>query len=114
MLRIKLVKSVIGEHKKNRLTVVALGLRKTQQVVEHRDTPSVRGMVHKVKHLLQVEEVADAAVDETKPAKAPKKAKAETEAPAEEAKPAKPPRAKKAKTEDASAEAEPVAAGEKE
>jgi len=113
MLRIKLVKSIIGEHRKNRLTVVALGLRKTQQVVEHRDTPSIRGMIHKVKHLLQVEEVADSSEAAKPEKKAPeKKAKA---APAEEKQPAKAPKAKKEKpAEEAPAEAEPVAAGEKE
>ncbi len=58
MLRIKLVKSPIGNTASNRKTVASLGLRKMHQVVEHPDTPSIRGMVHKVKHMLQVEEVA--------------------------------------------------------
>lgn len=56
MLRIKLVKSPIGHTKKNRLTVYALGLRKVGQVVEQNDHPAIRGMIHKVKHLLSVEE----------------------------------------------------------
>jgi len=60
MLRIKLVKSPIGNNKRNRATVQALGLRNVQQVVEHADNPSIRGMIHHVKHMLLVEEVADA------------------------------------------------------
>ena len=57
MLRIKLVKSPIGNNTRNRATVQALGLRKVQQTVEHEDTPSIRGMIHHVKHMLSVEEV---------------------------------------------------------
>lgn len=58
MLRIKLVKSIFGNNPRNRATVKALGLRKINHVVEHHDTPDVRGMIHHVKHLLAVEEVA--------------------------------------------------------
>jgi large subunit ribosomal protein L30 len=36
--------------------VRALGLRKIHQTVEHNDTPDVRGMLHKVRHLVEVEE----------------------------------------------------------
>lgn len=57
MLRIKLIKSVIGGTPRNRATVRALGLTKTQMTVEHEDNPQIRGMVHHVKHLLQVEVV---------------------------------------------------------
>jgi large subunit ribosomal protein L30 len=38
-------------------TVKSLGLRKLNQVVEHQDTPSIRGMIFKVQHLVTVEEV---------------------------------------------------------
>jgi len=65
MLRIKLVKSLIGNNPRNRATVAALGLRKMQQVVEHEDTPSIRGMIHHVKHMLVVEEVVDGVVTST-------------------------------------------------
>lgn len=58
MLRIKLVKSPIGNNTRNRATVQALGLRKVHQVVEHDDNPTIRGMIHHVKHMLVVEEVA--------------------------------------------------------
>ena len=66
MLRIKLVKSPIGNNPRNRATVQALGLRNVQQVVEHQDTPSIRGMIHHVKHMLSVVEVEDPKPAETK------------------------------------------------
>ncbi len=56
-LKITLVKSTIGSkplHKKN---IEALGLRKIRQVVEHPDNPQTRGMIHKVRHLVEVEEI---------------------------------------------------------
>ncbi|MBA2392152.1 MAG: 50S ribosomal protein L30 [Ktedonobacteraceae bacterium] len=55
-LRVKWVKSAIGYPKDQKATIKALGLRKMQQTVEHNDQPAVRGMIHKVKHLVQVEE----------------------------------------------------------
>lgn len=55
MLRVKLVKSPIGNTARNRATVQALGLRKVHHVVEHDDSPAIRGMIHRVKHLLEVE-----------------------------------------------------------
>lgn len=84
MLRIKLVKSPIGNTKSNRLTVASLGLSRPNQVVVHPDNPCIRGMIHKVKHMLVVEEVAEEA-----PKKAAKTVKAApvAEAPAAEAKP---------------------------
>jgi len=56
-LRITLRRSLIGEKPKTRATVESLGLRRINSSVERPDTPDVRGMVHKVKHLLEVEEV---------------------------------------------------------
>ncbi|HZX45765.1 MAG TPA: 50S ribosomal protein L30 [Clostridia bacterium] len=56
-LRIKLVRSVIGSKKDQKATVEALGLRKISQVVEKNDTPEIRGMINKVRHLVEVEEV---------------------------------------------------------
>ena len=55
-LLVTLKKSVIGQKPKTRANVRALGLRKLHQTVEHNDTPDVRGMVHKVRHLVEVEE----------------------------------------------------------
>ncbi len=56
-LRITWVKSTIGAKEDQKKTVRALGLRRRDQVVEHADTPSVRGMIQKVIHLVTVEEV---------------------------------------------------------
>ncbi|HQA47750.1 MAG TPA: 50S ribosomal protein L30 [Bacillota bacterium] len=56
-LRIKLVRSVIGSKKDQKATVEALGLKKISQVVEKNDTPEIRGMINKVRHLVEVEEV---------------------------------------------------------
>ncbi|HDH03256.1 MAG TPA: 50S ribosomal protein L30 [Actinobacteria bacterium] len=56
-LRVTLVKSVIGQKPKTRATVRGLGLRKINHMVEHQDTPDMRGMLHRVRHLIEVEEV---------------------------------------------------------
>jgi large subunit ribosomal protein L30 len=55
-LQVTLKKSVIGEKPRTRANVKSLGLRKLHQTVEHSDTPDVRGMLHKVRHLVEVEE----------------------------------------------------------
>ena len=57
-LKITLVKSTIGEKPKIRATVESLGLRKIRQSVERPDTPDVRGMVNRARHLLAVEETS--------------------------------------------------------
>ncbi len=56
-LKITLVRSTIGEKPKTRATVESLGLRKIRQSVERPDTPDVRGMVFRARHLLDVEEI---------------------------------------------------------
>lgn len=56
-LRVKYVKSAIGYPKDQKATIEALGFRKLQQTVEHDDHPTIRGMIRKVNHLVQVEEV---------------------------------------------------------
>ncbi|MDD9995166.1 MAG: 50S ribosomal protein L30 [Dehalococcoidia bacterium] len=58
-LSITLVRSVIGNKADQKRTVESLGLRRLHQTVVHADTPSIRGMVHKVRHLVAVEPVAD-------------------------------------------------------
>ncbi len=55
-LKITLVRSIIGEKPKVRATVDALGLKRIHQAVEQVDSPSVRGMLEKVNHLVDVEE----------------------------------------------------------
>jgi large subunit ribosomal protein L30 len=54
---VTLAKSPIGYTKDQKATVLALGLRRMHQTIEHKDTPALRGMIRKVIHLLQVEEV---------------------------------------------------------
>ncbi len=56
-LRITWVKSAIGYAEDQGATLRALGLRRLQQSVEKEDVPTIRGMAHKVKHLVKVEEV---------------------------------------------------------
>ena len=55
-LRIRQVKSASGHKSDQKRTIEALGIRRLQQVVEHTDTPQIRGMVFKVRHLVVVEE----------------------------------------------------------
>ena len=55
IIKIKQVTSRIRCPKDQKGTLDALGLRKLNQVVEHEDTPSILGMVEKVKHLVHVE-----------------------------------------------------------
>jgi len=57
-LRVKWVKSAIGYAQDQKDTIRALGLRKLQHIVVVEDNPSMRGMINKVRHLVQVEEVA--------------------------------------------------------
>lgn len=114
MLRIKLVKSVIAHTPRNRATVKALGLRKTHSVVEHEDTPTIRGMIHHVKHLLEVTVVEGEPMKKQSPFERPKdrsKVKAKpakkAAAPKVEAAPAPKPEAAKA---EAKAAVKPAAA----
>ena len=56
-LRITLKRSSIGYAEDQKRTIRALGLRRFHPVVEHADTPAIRGMLLKVRHMLHVEEV---------------------------------------------------------
>ncbi len=60
-LKITYTKSTIGYSKDQKATVKSLGLRKLNQSVVHADTPAIRGMAFKVRHLVTVEEVNDEA-----------------------------------------------------
>ncbi|REK19499.1 MAG: 50S ribosomal protein L30 [Actinobacteria bacterium] len=53
---VTLRRSLIGEKPKTRATVEALGLRKIRQSATHEDNASLRGMIDKVRHLVDVEE----------------------------------------------------------
>ncbi|MCJ7843069.1 50S ribosomal protein L30 [Lederbergia sp. NSJ-179] len=55
-LTITLTRSLIGRTESQRETIKALGLKKVNQTVEHEDNDSIRGMIHKVSHLVSVEE----------------------------------------------------------
>lgn len=56
-LKITLVKSTIGCREDQVATVKALGLKKIRDTVVKEDNPQIRGMVNKVSHLIDVEEV---------------------------------------------------------
>jgi len=56
MLKIKWVVSFIGCPRNMRQTIRGLGFRRMNQVIEHPDTPAIRGMIARVHHLLKVEE----------------------------------------------------------
>ena len=55
-LKITLVKSTIGFNRTQDETVIGLGLRRLNHTVERADTPETRGMIHKVRHLVTVQE----------------------------------------------------------
>lgn len=59
-LKVTYKKSTIGYAEDQKATVRSLGLRKLHQSVIHQDTPAIRGMIFKVKHLVAVEEINDA------------------------------------------------------
>ena len=56
-IRITQVRSQINRPKNQKLTLEALGLKKNQRSVEHEETPQIKGMINKVKHLVKVENV---------------------------------------------------------
>ena len=56
-LKVTQVRSVIGSKQGHKRTVRALGLKRIHDTRVHEDTPQIRGMLHKVRHLVRVEEV---------------------------------------------------------
>jgi large subunit ribosomal protein L30 len=56
-IRIRQIRSASGHPSDQQRTVRALGIRRLQQAVVHEDTPQIRGMVFKVRHLVEVEEL---------------------------------------------------------
>ena len=54
-LKITLVKSMVGRPEKHRRVLRGMGLTKLNKTVELTDTPEIRGMVHKVSHLVRTE-----------------------------------------------------------
>ncbi len=55
-VRVRQIKSKIGFNRKQRATLRGLGLRRINHTVELEDTPSIRGMIYKVRHLVVVVE----------------------------------------------------------
>jgi len=56
VVRVTLIKSPIGYSQRHKGTIRALGLRRMHQTVEHVDSPTLRGMLAKVSHLVEVVE----------------------------------------------------------
>lgn len=56
-IRVTLIRSTIGVHKKQKATVKALGLRRINSSKEHVATPQILGMIEKVNHLVKVEKI---------------------------------------------------------
>ncbi|MBE2186111.1 MAG: 50S ribosomal protein L30 [Rhodothermales bacterium] len=75
-LKITQVRSIIKRPETQKRVMRALGLRRMHQTVEQPDTPTIRGMVAKVSHLVALEEVAEV---KTAPAKKTAKKAAEAE-----------------------------------
>jgi large subunit ribosomal protein L30 len=58
-LKVKQVRSKSGQSQAQRDTLRALGLRRIRDTATHDDTPQIRGMIKKVHHLIEVEELDD-------------------------------------------------------
>ncbi len=58
-LKVTQTRSVIGSLQGHKRTVRALGLKRIRDSRMHTDTPQIRGMIHKVRHLVEVEEVEE-------------------------------------------------------
>jgi large subunit ribosomal protein L30 len=56
-LKITQIRSEIGKIEPQKRTIKALGIKKMHNCVVHKDTPAIRGMLLRVKHLVKVEEV---------------------------------------------------------
>ncbi len=56
-IKVTQVRSAIDRPERQKRSLQALGLRKMHQTVEHNGTPQILGIVEKVKHLVQVEEI---------------------------------------------------------
>lgn len=54
-VKVTQIGSPIGREKSHRATLIGLGLNKMHRTVELEDTPAVRGMINRVRHLLRIE-----------------------------------------------------------
>ncbi|HET7226472.1 MAG TPA: 50S ribosomal protein L30 [Candidatus Eisenbacteria bacterium] len=57
-IQVRQIKSASGHRRDQQATLDALGIRRMHQIVEHQDTPQIRGMIFKVRHLVEVVENA--------------------------------------------------------
>ena len=102
MIHVKMVHSGIGFDQTQKDTLRGLGLRRPNRIVALKDTPQIRGMIYKVRHLVQVIDAKDAAAKpspwkgviivpgpKTEPKPAKKAAKAEKKPGKKKSKPAK-------------------------
>jgi large subunit ribosomal protein L30 len=64
-LRVTLVRSTVGFDRKQAAVVLGLGLRRIRHTVELLDTPGIRGMIHKVRHLVEVSAVEPGSTERT-------------------------------------------------
>jgi large subunit ribosomal protein L30 len=55
-IRIRQIRGASGHPKDQQQTISALGIHRLHQVIEHNDTPQIRGMIFKVRHLVEVVE----------------------------------------------------------
>ncbi len=74
-LRITQVRSAIGREFDQKGTLKALGIRKLNGTVIKEDSPQIRGMIRKIRHLLVVEEIAEKETKKTEETKKTKKTK---------------------------------------
>lgn len=56
-IKVKLIRGVSGRPQTQKDTIRKLGLRRREQTVCHDNTPTIRGMIHKVAHLVDIEVV---------------------------------------------------------
>ena len=75
-IKITWTRSYIGRPQDQRRVIEALGLKRLNHSVTHGDTPTIRGMVNKVGHLLAVEEVAEEETPAPRRTRRPRKADA--------------------------------------
>ena len=57
-LKITQIKSQIGSTKRQKRTLIALGIKKMSNPIEVENTPQIKGMIDKVSHLVKVEEIS--------------------------------------------------------
>ncbi len=58
-IRVTLIRSMIGRPEKHRKVLRSMGLTRMHKTIEMEDTPSLRGKIHKVMHLVKTEEITD-------------------------------------------------------